>query len=112
MIEVCRLLDEIRERGEWAIWTPVMGGFLAVVLDEVMGLLLIGNVERDRRLGGRVQGRQRFRGPVSTRSLKVDYVKPCPTPGVVLARAVLSRVEGEEELCEKDVGGWGGGSVC
>jgi thioesterase superfamily protein 4 len=44
------------------------------------------------------RGRQRLKGPVFTGSLRVDYVKPCPTPGVVLARAVLSRVEGRKRF--------------
>jgi thioesterase superfamily protein 4 len=75
------------------------GGFVAVVLDEVMGLLLVVNEERNRALGERGSGgRQRFRGPVFTASLKVDYGRPCPTPGVVLARALLTRVEGRKRF--------------
>ncbi len=91
------------------------GGFVAVVLDEVTGLLLVANEMRERERdtqglvvedadgqGEREQeggaGRESFRGPVMTASLAVRYERPVPTPGVVVARAVLGRVEGRKRF--------------
>jgi acyl-coenzyme A thioesterase PaaI-like protein len=55
------------------------GGFVAVLFDEGFGLVA-GNQRPDDRA-------------VMTVSLKIDYKKPVPTPGVVLCRCWLEKEE-------------------
>jgi acyl-coenzyme A thioesterase PaaI-like protein len=86
------------------------GGFVAVILDEVTGFLLVANEVRDRALSvsgsaeneeiikRRRSGREKFKGPVMTASLAIRYERPVVTPGIVVARAVMDRVEGRKRF--------------
>lgn len=58
------------------------GGFLSVVLDE-----LIGNVAEYERPPGK---------STMTAYLKVDYKRPVPTPSIVVSRAWLEKIEGRK----------------
>ncbi len=71
------------------------GGFVATLLDEVVGVLLTVNTrflkEQDKN-PDTATGINSF-----TASLNVRYHKPVPTPGVVLGRAGVLRAEGRKK---------------
>ncbi|MCJ1278521.1 hypothetical protein MMC21_006338 [Puttea exsequens] len=68
------------------------GGFLGVIVDEAMGLLLLRN------RGARADevGGDGYTGYAVTASLKVDYLKAVVTPGIVMVTAEFGRAEGRK----------------
>ncbi|KAE9983244.1 hypothetical protein BLS_009006 [Venturia inaequalis] len=67
------------------------GGFVATLLDEVMGILLSVNQEYLHRERGEV-------GEITsmTAYLNMKYLAPVTTPGIILGRAKVEKVEGRK----------------
>ncbi|KAL6706613.1 hypothetical protein ACN47E_005369 [Coniothyrium glycines] len=73
------------------------GGFVATLLDEVCGILIVLNVEakakRMRELG---QAKDAAAMNYFTAYLNITYRRPVPTPGVLLCTARIERREGRK----------------
>lgn len=71
------------------------GGFVATLLDEVMGILLSVNQEY---IHGREKGETAVEGEMTsmTAYLNMRFIAPVVTPGVVLGRARVEKVEGRK----------------
>ena len=78
------------------------GGFVATVLDEVMGILLSVNkdYEEQRIVSEKIleSGRSQPRFSTVTASLELTYRKPVPTPGIVLVRAWFESVNDKKHF--------------
>ncbi|KAF2813849.1 uncharacterized protein BDZ99DRAFT_459602 [Mytilinidion resinicola] len=67
------------------------GGFVATMMDEVMGVLLTINLER-----ASIWKRGEPTIGLFTAYIKVNYKRPVPTPSVVLATARFEKKEGKK----------------
>ncbi|ORX99559.1 HotDog domain-containing protein [Clohesyomyces aquaticus] len=65
------------------------GGFVATMLDEVFGVLILSNLVLERESGGSVTS-------CFTAYLNTNYKRPVPAPGVVLCTAKFERKEGRK----------------
>ncbi|KAI0199315.1 HotDog domain-containing protein [Astrocystis sublimbata] len=95
----------------------VHGGIIATVFDEAMGSLLYYNAAtlREMMTKGAVIPRNILNlveaSPVFTAGMNVTFVKPIPTPQVVIVTARLVKAEGRKLVLDYDVKD-GEGGVC
>ncbi|CAI0643954.1 unnamed protein product [Colletotrichum noveboracense] len=64
------------------------GGIVAVLIDEVLGILIQRNMDTDR-------DSPVFRMNTVTASMDIKYLKPVTTPGVVLAAGQIKEIKGK-----------------
>lgn len=80
----------------------VHGGIIGLMIDEGMGLLLQLNAKA---------GNGIMKGNTVTAWLKVEYLKPIPTPSVVVVTARLREVKGRKTYIDAVVGGEDGAAL-
>ncbi|KAF2191419.1 hypothetical protein K469DRAFT_720423 [Zopfia rhizophila CBS 207.26] len=68
------------------------GGFVATILDEILGVLITLNMEK-RIKNARMGGPHSEPVPLYTAYLTTNYKKPVPTPGVILCTAKFVKQE-------------------
>ena len=76
------------------------GGFVATMLDEVMGELLVVNHENYAEQTGQQDG-----GMITqmTAYLNVSYKRPVPTPSIILATAKITKTEARKWFVESTI---------
>ncbi|KAI1173980.1 HotDog domain-containing protein [Nemania sp. FL0916] len=85
------------------------GGLIASIMDEVMGCLVFKNsvVQREMQAKGMVIPGDVLdmtkAGPAFTASMNVKFIKPIPTPQVVIATATLSKIDSKKIYLSHDI---------
>ncbi|KAI1753250.1 HotDog domain-containing protein [Xylaria castorea] len=108
LINTMSLLADLRP-GVNGFNGTVHGGLIASLLDEAMGCLIFANAVVLREMmakGAKIPAHVlnlAEAGPVFTASMNVKFMKPIPTPQVVIATATLTKAEGRKLSLAYDI---------